>query len=613
MPAVREKANILLVDDLPARLLTYEAILGSLDQNLVRAQSGEEALAKLLEMEVATILLDVSMPGMDGFETAAMIRGHPRSAQTPIIFVTGVHLTEIDRLRGYEMGAVDYVSVPVIPEILRSKVQVLVQLYLQRRELARLNETMAAANVELAAAHTALKHENTRELHQLNRTLERANEQLLEEVAERKRAQALLQEEIKRKDDFLAILAHELRNPLSAMHNGVQLMHAANLSGERMAWVRDLLDRQITHLTRLIDDLLDVRRITSGRIQLKRETLDLEGVIRQSVEAVRALVDSRRHTLVVHDPGETFRVEADPVRLSQVFVNLLTNAAKYTPEGGRIELMLERDAKDLSWVCARVRDTGAGIAPDLLEHVFELFAQASTSKGRNQSGLGIGLSLVRGLVELHGGTVWAESDGPGLGSEFTVRLPISRDAVERVSAPTKSPEVPPLRLLIVDDNVDTATGLAAHLRETGAHQVRLAHSGQAGLAAAEQSAPDLVLLDIGLPDIDGYEVARRLRADARFKRVPLVALTGFCADADRVRARLAGFDEYLVKPVPYQMLNEVLATFAPSLGSSVDAPQRDASGVQSLGASEVRSREASDVRSLDASDMLLFPQLKSEG
>jgi len=446
-------------------------------------------------------------------------------------------------------------------------VQVLVQLYLQRRELTRLNETMAAANVELAAAHAALKTENTRELHQLNRTLERANEQLLAEVAERKRAQALLQEEVKRKDDFLAILAHELRNPLSAMHNGVQLMHATSLSTERMAWVRDLLDRQITHLTRLIDDLLDVRRITTGRVQLKREALELGAVVQQSVEAVRSLVDSRRHTLVFHEPSESFGVEADPVRLSQVFVNLLTNAANYTPEGGRIELTLERDPADPFWACVRVRDTGAGIAPEMLEHVFELFAQAST-KARSQSGLGIGLSLVRGLVELHGGTVLAKSDGPGKGSEFTVRLPITRAAVERPRAPAQSLEIPPLRLLIVDDNVDTATGLATHLRESGAHQVRLAHSGLAGLAAAEESAPDLVLLDIGLPDIDGYEVARRLRADARLRHVPLVALTGYHGEADRARARLAGFDQYLVKPVPYTMLNEVLAAFAPAVEPS---------------------------------------------
>ena len=559
------KTNILVVDDLPDKLLVYRTVLEELGQNVITVQSGEDALKQVLQREFAVILLDVYMPGMDGFETAALIRGHPRSAQTPIIFVTGVHLTEVDRLRGYEMGAVDYVSVPVIPEILRSKVQVLVQLYLQRRELTRLNETMAAANVELAAAHAALKTENTRELHQLNRTLEHANELLLAEVAERKRAQTLLQEEIKRKDDFLAILAHELRNPLSAMHNGVQLMHSSNLSSERMAWVRDLLDRQITHLTRLIDDLLDVRRITTGRIQLKREALDLEAVVHQSVEAVRPLIDARRHTLVVHEPTESFRVEADPVRLSQVFVNLLTNAAKYTAEGGRVELTLERDALDPSWVRVRVGDTGAGIAPELLEHVFELFAQANTAKARNQSGLGIGLSLVRGLVELHGGTVWAKSDGPGMGSEFIVRLPITHATEERAPALAAMRDVPPLRLLIVDDNVDTATGLAAHLRETGAHEVRVAHSGEIGLATAEEFAPDLVLLDIGLPDIDGYEVARRLRADIRFKHVPLVALTGYHGEADRLRARLAGFDEYLVKPVPHLMLNEVLAAFAPTL------------------------------------------------
>ncbi len=423
-PAGGERANILLVDDTPARLLTYEAILGSLGHNLVRAQSGNEALVKLLEMEVATILLDVSMPGMDGFETAAMIRGHPRSAQTPIIFVTGVHLTDLDRLRGYEMGAVDYVSVPVIPEILRGKVSVLVQLYLQRRELSRLNEAMAVANTKLAAAHDQLKADNTRELQSLNRTLERANEQMLGEIAERKRAESLLQDEARRKDEFLAILAHELRNPLSAMHNAVQLMHAAKLGSERVDWVRDLLDRQLKHLTRLIDDLLDVRRITSGSVRLQREPLDLESVLRQSVEAVRSLIDARRHTVAVRFAKDSLYVEGDLVRLTQVFINLLANAAKYTPEGGRIEVTLAADAEDGRWSLVRVRDTGAGIPTDMLERVFELFAQANAPETRTHSGLGIGLSLVRGLVALHGGAVWATSDGPGRGSEFVVRLPL---------------------------------------------------------------------------------------------------------------------------------------------------------------------------------------------
>ena len=566
---MNDKANILLVDDTPARLLTYEAILGSLGHNLIRARSGDEALVRLLESEVATILLDVSMPGLDGFETAALIRGHPRSAQTPIIFVTGVHLTDVDRLRGYEMGAVDYVSVPVIPEILRGKVHVLVQLYLQRRELSRLNDALAGANAQLAQAHSALKAENTRELQALNRTLERANEQLKAEIAERNRAEAQLQEAARRKDEFLAILAHELRNPLSAIHNGVQLLHAKEFTAERVEWVREALSRQVKHLTRLIDDLLDVRRITTGNVRLQREPLDLESVVAQSIEAVRSLIDARRHALSVRIPREAVHVEADPVRLTQVFINLLTNAAKYTPEGGAIDVTLETDAAQPGWAVVRVRDSGAGIAPDMLERVFELFAQANPTEARTHSGLGIGLSLVRGLVELHGGTVRAVSAGIGRGSEFIVRLPVlvgARQGQTNGDGAAVLAELTPLKLLIIDDNVDTALGLALHLRENGRHVVRLAQTGRAGVAIAQEFEPEVVLLDIGLPDIDGYEVARQLRADARLQGVPLIALTGFGGDADRARAASAGFSEYLVKPVPYDVLSEVLAGLEPQDG-----------------------------------------------
>jgi signal transduction histidine kinase len=572
-----EKANILLVDDTPARLLTYEAILGSLGHNMIRAQSGDEALARLLETEVATILLDVSMPGMDGFETAALIRGHPRSAQTPIIFVTGVHLTDVDRLRGYEMGAVDYVSVPVIPEILRGKVHVLVQLYLQRCELSRLNEAMSVANAELAAAHAVLKAENTRELQNLNRVLERANTQLVAEIAERKRAETQLQEAARRKDEFLAILAHELRNPLSAIHNGVQLMHTTDMHPDRVEWVRDLLARQVKHLTRLIDDLLDVRRITSGRVRLQREPLDLEAVLRQSIEAVRSLIDVRRHELQVRMPRDSLCVEADVVRLTQVFINLLTNAAKYTHDGGTIELVLEADPVAPAWAVVRVRDSGNGIPPEMLERVFELFAQGNPTETRTHSGLGIGLSLVRGLIELHGGTVRAHSDGLGRGSEFTVRLPLLQVAAQRSGATTGVSTfdgLPPLRLLIIDDNIDTATGLAVRLRESGGHVVRLAQTGRAGIAAAQDFEPEVVLLDIGLPDIDGYEVARQLRADQRLRGVPLIALTGFGGEVDRVRAESAGFQGYLVKPVGYEVLAEVLSQHVGSADAEARVPSR---------------------------------------
>jgi CheY-like chemotaxis protein len=258
-----------------------------------------------------------------------------------------------------------------------------------------------------------------------------------------------------------------------------------------------------------------------------------------------------------------------------VFINLLTNAAKYTPEGGKIQVTLAEEiperaaeARGDRWATVRVRDTGAGIAPEMLERVFELFAQVNPHEARTHSGLGIGLSLVRGLVGLHGGTVWAASDGPGRGSEFTVRLPLLKTVGEPrhlLAGMNRLAAVPSLRLLIVDDNVDTANGLALHLRETGKHVVLLAHTGSDGLAAAKEFAPELVLLDIGLPDIDGYEVARRLRADQRFDEVPLIALTGFCGQSDRVRAESAGFDAYLVKPVPYEMLAEVLAAKAPAV------------------------------------------------
>lgn len=557
-----EKANILLVDDQPERLLTYEVILESLDQNLVRALSGEEAFEKLHEREFAAILLDVSMPGMNGFETAALVRSHPRFGQTPIIFVTGVHITDLDRLRGYEMGAADYVYVPVIPDVLRGKVQVLVQLYLQRRELAQLNERLAAANDELAEAHTRLQAENTRELQKLNRTLERANAQLISEVAERKHAEALLKEEARRKDEFISILGHELRNPLAAMQSGIELLCTATPTESKLPWARDLLQRQLRHLKRLIDDLLDVTRITSGRVQLQREVLDLRNVIEHSMDAAQPLIAERKHRLSVHLPPDSIYMDGDPVRLTQVFGNLLTNAAKYTEPGGQIDFTATVEEGPSRSVTIRVRDTGAGIPEDMLDRVFELFTQADHKDNRTQTGLGIGLALVRALAELHGGSVHAESDGPGKGSEFVVRLPL----LERhtITRPQPSAVVPRassggLRLLIVDDNEDLAKGLAIYLSEKSGHEVRVAHTGESGIETACAFKPDVVLLDIGLPDIDGYEVARRMRAEGLLQDVPLIGISGFSTAADKRRARSAGFDRYFVKPIAFDKLNDVLA------------------------------------------------------
>ena len=557
-----ERANILLVDDQPERLLTYEVILESLGQNLVRALSGEEAFEKLHEREFAAILLDVSMPGMNGFETAALVRNHPRFGQTPIIFVTGVHITDLDRLRGYEMGAADYVYVPVIPDVLRGKVQVLVQLYLQRRELAQLNERLAATNDELAEAHARLQAENTRELQKLNRTLERANAQLISEVAERKHAEALLKEEARRKDEFISILGHELRNPLAAMQSGIELLRNAGPAESKLPWARELLQRQLKHLKRLIDDLLDVTRITSGRVQLQRETIDLRNVIEHSLDAAQPLITEHKHEVRVNLPVEPLYMSGDPVRLTQVFGNLLTNAAKYTSPGGMIMLSAEIDAGPPRAVTVRVRDTGAGIPEEMLDRVFELFTQADHEATRTQTGLGIGLALVRAMADLHGGSVHATSDGPGKGAEFVVRLPLlGEGAREQAEPAVASPSVPQagLRLLIIDDNEDLAKGLAIYLSERSGHEVRCANTGEAGIALAREFRPDAVLLDVGLPDIDGYEVARRLRAEDMLEDVPLIGISGFSTAADRRRAKRAGFDRYFVKPIAFDKLNDALA------------------------------------------------------
>ncbi len=563
-----ELANILLVDDKPVRLLTYEVILERLGQNLVRARSGHEALECLERDEFAAILLDVSMPGMNGFETAARIREHPRFGGTPIIFVTGVHITDFDRLKGYEMGAADYVYVPVVPEILRGKVQVLVQLFQQRRELARLNDCLAATNRELEAAHARLQAHNTRELQKLNRTLELANTQLVSEIAERKRAESLLRESARRKDEFISILAHELRNPLAAMQSGVDLLARPELVERKLPWVSSLLRRQLKHLRRLIDDLLDVSRVSSGRVQLKRETLELQRIIEHSFDAARPLIEDKGHSIAIELPSEPLHVEGDAVRLAQVFGNLLTNAAKYTPPGGEIELSAKTE-DDGTFVSVRVRDNGEGIAEDMLERVFDLFTQAHTEHSRNQAGLGIGLALVRALVELHGGSVHAASGGPGRGAEFLVRLPLAAAprAAETSGGETALPasaEAHRLRLLIIDDNEDLAECLSAFIAETAGHDIRVAHSGAAGVEAACVFRPDVILLDIGLPDIDGYEVATRLRREAGLGNAALIALTGYSSEQHRQRADAAGFDRYFVKPVDYDALLEVLAETASS-------------------------------------------------
>ena len=594
---LEEKVSILLVDDQPQRLVAYRAILGNLDLDLVCARSGREALEHLMDSEFAVVLLDVSMPDMDGFEAAKLIHEHPRFEKTPIIFVTGVHLDDLDRLKGYSLGAVDYVSVPIVPEILRSKVSVLVELYCKRKELQRANEELARANARLSEANIALQEEKTRELEMFNRSLQRANSELEEanaslqsEIAERARAEQALKEGDRHKDEFLAMLAHELRNPLAPIHNAIELMRMKPLADPQLNWSRDVIARQLTSLTRLVDDLLDVSRITRGKINLTRQVVELEALISRAIETVHPIFDERKHQLTLELPEPGVRVFGDSTRLTQAIANVLGNAAKYTDEGGQIFVTAVVRAADVD---IRIRDNGIGIRPEMLPHVFELFTQLDRNDGRTQGGLGIGLALVQRLVQMHGGEVTAASDGPGKGSEFVVRLPRLRDDEELVEAPppvtvdvarsesemvsvvTASAARMARRILIADDNNDALESLATLLQLSG-HEVFTATNGGTALQSVERHLPEVVLLDIGMPLLDGYEVAKRIRAQPWGQRITLVALTGWGQDSDRRRSREAGFDSHLVKPLDLETLTDLLARLPSTAASGGAARARPA-------------------------------------
>lgn len=376
-----------------------------------------------------------------------------------------------------------------------------------------------------------------------------------------------LREVDRRKTEFLATLGHEMRNPLAPLWNAMRLLALRDASDAASAEIRDIIERQVEQLTRLADDLLDISRIAQGKIELRRERVDLAVVVAQAVQMSAPQLKARRHSFEVNAPAEPLWLDADPARLVQIMVNLLNNAAKYTEPGGQIWFTAERDGSD---AVLRVHDTGIGIRPELLPHVFELFTQGEWT-ANSQDGMGIGLALVRRLVELHGGAITAASAGLGQGSEFVVRLPALSaeeagptpapgDADKRAAGDSAAADRPkPLcrRILIVDDNVDTARSLKMLLSMEG-HEVEIAHDGLATLKVADSFRPDVILLDIGLPRMDGYEVARRLRERPEMQKALLVALTGYGQDDDRRRSQEAGFSAHLVKPVKLEILQSLL-------------------------------------------------------
>ncbi len=557
----QEKVNILLVDDQPARLLSYESILSDLGQRMVSARSGTEALQQVMKMEFAVILLDVSMPGMDGFETAAMIHEHPRYQRTPIIFVTGVHINDLDQLKGYKLGAVDYVSIPIIPEILRSKVSVLVELYSQRKKLQELNASLASANTRLELANSALQAEKNRELEILNQHLSlanqelaKANEALLAENHGRMRIESELKEANRHKDEFLAILAHELRNPLAPIRHAVDVMTKMHLHDHELSWCRDVIGRQVTHLTRLVDDLLDISRITHGTIKLHKEEVNVQTIIDRAIETLQPLMDSRQHQLQVECAEPAAVICGDQTRLVQVLSNLLNNAAKYSLPNSLIRLVVERHD---SMVEFHVIDSGIGIAPESVPKLFALFSQIHNANNEVENGLGIGLALVKRLVELHGGEVKVRSAGLNAGSEFIFCLPVHQAFQPIVMNDILPRKVESRRVLLVDDNLDALEGLAL-LMEMAGHEVFKASDGMQALGLVAKHRPEVAILDIGMPAMDGYELAQHIRSESFSKSMHLIALSGWGQNDDMCRAQEAGFDFHLVKPATFEAITELM-------------------------------------------------------
>jgi signal transduction histidine kinase len=540
--------NILIVDDEPKNLAVLEVVLDDPGYRLVRAGSGDEALLALMADEFALLILDVRMPGMSGFEVAHMVKERRKTARIPIIFLTAYYNEDQHVLEGYGSGAVDYLHKPVNPAVLRSKVSMFAELHRQGRALEQANRLLLGEVAERRRAEQRLS--------ELNETLDR---RVTERTRDLESSEARLKEASRRKDEFLAVLAHELRNPLAPVRNAVELLKRNNLDPAKLQWAAELIDRQVRSFSHLIDDLMDVSRINQGRIELRREIVSLNDVLTDAIETVRPMVGESKQELAVLLPDRTLVVDGDRTRLAQVFTNLLNNASKYTDAGGRIEVAvtLEREG-----VVVTIRDNGIGIPPDRLESVFEMFSQVETAISRSRGGLGIGLSLTQKLVQMHGGAVRAHSEGTGLGSKFQVILPVSAAADGPVDAvepqPVQLPVSDALRLLVVDDNVDAAETLA-ELLDTMGYQVRQAGDGEAALTACQAFDPHVVLLDIGLPGMNGYDVCRQMRRQRGGKARTMVAVTGWGQPEDLQRSKEAGFDRHLVKPMDFDALVAILA------------------------------------------------------
>ena len=696
------QVNILIVDDLPEKHVVMRSILEDLGQNLVSARSGREALRLILQMEFAVILLDVNMPDIDGLETASLIRQYKKTSQTPILFITA-YVDEMQASKGYALGAVDYISSPVVPGVLRSKVKVFVDLHRMNRQLqqhAVEREALARSEAARTAAEDATRRaaylseasqrlsmslnidatayaladiavpglgamgavallDSHGELHcrclkisgstdasvgpvvlechrelspsmaamvrntMLARNIKflpaidlcaapaasspqsswpelpadheemavcplfagdqmlgalilfgksggfaQADAALLSEVVgrasiamENARLYSLVQEADRRKNEFLAMLAHELRNPLAPIRNAVHIINGTKVADPTVVWARDVIARQVDHMSRMVDDLLDVSRIVRGKVAVHMEPLLLSTLCERAVEASGPLLAARQQELTVDIPADPVVLRGDLVRLSQVLSNLLNNASKFTDAQGKISLRASLKGEGVS---IAVSDSGQGIEAEFLPHIFDLFAQGDQALDRAQGGLGIGLTLVKHLVELHKGKVEAFSAGRGLGSQISVYFPadLSEEgmALPAADAPKAARPVQTAsrKVLVVDDLAASADTLKVLLELEG-YVVRIANDGATALTVAQEFEPDVLILDIGLPGMDGFEVARQLRSRPESKNAVLIALTGYGEAESRLRSQQAGFDHHVVKPADIDFLLSIVS------------------------------------------------------
>jgi PAS domain S-box-containing protein len=605
------RPRILLVED-EETMRAHLAELLSDEFEVETAADGEQALVAVMRTRPDLVITDIVMPLIDGVELVRLLRETPSTSTIPILLTSGRAPDEL-RIEGFEMGADSYLAKPYSGRELRARIRTMLNSERKRHQAARLE------GIELAAAERAallesitdsfyaldeqdrVTYANQRALDFFGRgrgellgesvwsLVPEGEQPVLREAFQRARIeQRPVELEVawgrdrwlevhafpgasglavnfrditdrklneRRKDEFVATLAHELRNPLAPIRNGIHLLKGGT-TGANAARVLGMMDRQMTHMVRLLDDLLDLSRITRGRLELKREIVRMSDVLAAAVEATNHAVEARYHHLEVQIQDPELQVDGDATRLSQIFANLISNSAKYTEPGGRITVVQKRENQDC---VVSVTDTGIGIPPQAQDQLFQMFSQVRQHQPHAESGLGIGLSVVKTLVQMHGGSVTAHSDGPGKGSTFTVRLPIvARSEMAEPSPQSVAPS--PARtekILVVDDNRDAAHTLAILLQGEG-HQVQTAFSGEEAVSQAARFRPDLIFMDLGMPLVDGYEATRRIRALDPELHPTIIALTGWGQATDRKRVDEAGMDGHLVKPADPDELRELI-------------------------------------------------------